>query len=145
MKIYVQPPDSNTNVDTILHISGDAEILRIKIALSGKAWGKKMDAKRLFKNAPFGSKLVIKNMDLAGLEFPPGEKTSLWVSSTEFDWSVHKSDNQEEGSISTNDLSVLGITDWVLRAHILPVQDSTQATIRWVAIPTPLADLSRNS
>ena len=82
------------NVVTILHVSGDGDVLRTKIALAGKAWGKKMDAKRLFKDAPPGSKLVIKNLDVAGMEFPPGEKTSLWVPSSEFDWSVNKSNNQ---------------------------------------------------
>ena len=68
--------DKVQNVATIAHVSGDGEITRIKLAMAGKPWGRKMDAKRLFTEAPSGSKLVIQHLDVTGLEFPPGEKTN---------------------------------------------------------------------
>ena len=129
------------NVATILHITGDGEISRIKIAICGKEWRRKFDATRLFKNAPRGSKLVIKNLDVAGLEFPPGEKHCLWVPSSQFDWAVNRGNNKEDGALSRDELQALDIGEWVLRVHVEINRNPTLATLRWVAIPLPVADL----
>ena len=76
------------NVSTILNVNG--EVTAVRLAMSGKPFARKLDAKRLFTGAPEGSKLTIKHLDVVGLEFPPGEKTSLWVSSTNFDWAINR-------------------------------------------------------
>ena len=86
---------------TILHVTEDGDISRAKIAMSGKTWSRKFDAKRLFSNAPQGSKMVIKNFDTTVLEFPPGEKHSLWVPSSQIEWT-----------------RLAGITDWWLRVQV---------------------------
>ena len=56
------------NVATQLHVGDDGGIIRVKLAMAGKPWAKKMDAKRLFSGVPAGSKLVIQQLDVSGLE-----------------------------------------------------------------------------
>lgn len=135
--------DRTQNVTTILYTGDEGQILRTKLALSGKAWSKKVEASRLFSVAPAGAKLVIKKLDVASLEFPPGEKVSLWLSSTDFDWTVNKTNNREGGGFADTELDEMGISQWSICAHIVVNPDPTIATLKWVAIPLPVGDLSR--
>ena len=130
------------NVSTVLYVSDEGQILRTKLAMSGRAWSKKLDATLLFDDAPAGSRLVIKNLDVRGLEFPPGEKTSLWMSSTEFEWSINKTNNKEGGSFTGQELIDMGILQWSIRVHVIANTDPTIATLRWVAIPVPVEELT---
>ena len=133
--------ESVQNVTTVLNVGEDGHILRTKLAMSGKSWGKKMDARRLFTGAPPGSKLVVKNLDVSGLEFEPNEKTSLWVPSTSFDWYVNKTNNQSDGSFTTEELTEMSIGEWSLRVHVGVTAEPTNASLKWVAIPLPVNQL----
>ena len=133
--------DRTQNIITILHVSEDGDITQAKLAMCGKAWSRKMDGKRLFRNAPRGSKLMIRQLDPAGIEFPPGEKTSLWIPSSEVEWTLNKGNNRGDGVFTSEELSDLGITDWVIRVHISVTDDPSVAKTRWGAIPVPVAEL----
>lgn len=130
------------NVATQLLIGDDGGILHVKLALAGKSWGKKMDAKRIFVGAPAGSKLVIDHVDLSGLEFPPGEKTSLWIPSSEFDWKINKGNNRDQGTYTSEELVEFGITGWCIRVHVEVNKNSTTATLKWVGIPRSATELN---
>ena len=66
----------------------------------------------------------------------------MWISSREFDWSVQKTNNKEQGSYNQDELEGFGITDWSLRVHIEVNEDPTVATVRWVGVPIPVVDLN---
>ena len=135
--------DRVQNAVTVFHISEEGEITRVKLTLCGKDWSRKFDARRIFVNAPRESKMVLKNLDVAGMTFPDGEKHSLWVPSNQFDWQINKSNNKEQGTYTQEELKGFGITEWCLRVHILVNKTPTFATARWVAIPSPVEDLAR--
>ena len=118
------------NAVTIMHVTEEGEISRVRLALCGKDWSRKFDARRLFVNTPRGSKMVLKNLDVAGMTFPDGGKHSLWVPSTQFEWRINRSNNQAEGVYTQDELRDLGITEWCLRVHILVSPTPTIATAR---------------
>lgn len=134
--------DKTQNVSTLLHVSDEGQIIRTKLAMAGRAWSKKLDATRIFEDAPAGSRLVVKNLDVGGLEFPPGEKTSLWMSSADFEWGLNRTNNKDAGSFTHEELSDMGIGQWSIRVHIIANSDPTIASLKWVAIPLPAGELN---
>ena len=130
------------NVSIILNVNGEGEVTAVRLAMSGKPFARKLDAKRLFTGAPEGSKLTIKHLDVVGLEFPPGEKTSLWVSSTNFDWAINPTNNRDQGSLTEGEMLAAGIGEWSIRVHVEFNKDPIIATLKWVAILKPVEDLS---
>ena len=85
---------------------------------------------------------AIKHLDVVGLEFPPGEKTSLWVSSTNFDWAINRTNNRDQGSLTEGEMLAAGIGEWSIRVHVEFNKDPIIATLKWVAILKPVEDLS---
>jgi hypothetical protein len=134
--------DKTQNIATVLHVNDEGQIIRTKLAMAGRPWSKKLDASRLFSDAPAGSRLVIKNLDVSGLEFPPGQKTSLWMSSSEFEWSLNKTNNREGGSFTSEELVSMDIPQWSIRVHVVANSDPTIASLKWVAIPLPAGELN---
>ena len=129
------------NVVTVCHVTEEGKISKTQLTLCGKSWGRKLDAKRIFAKAPSGSKLVIKNLDVSGVEFPAGAKSSLWISSNDFDWKINRSNNKADGTFTEEELAGMDISDWVIRAHIVVNEDPYIADVRWTAIPMPSIEL----
>ena len=88
---------------------------------------------------------MVTQLDVSGLEFPPGEMTSQWVSSTDFHWYINKSNNQNNGSFTTQELSDMEISQWSIRCHVGVNEDPTVASLKGLFIYLMIQEGDRGS
>ena len=66
----------------------------------------------------------------------------MWVPSSQIEWTINKSNNQDDSAYTTEELRRAGITEWSLHVNVHVSSSPDLVNIRWVAIPRPVENLS---
>ena len=103
------------------------------------------DANTLFPSAPTDHKIVLKR-DLELFKFVPGTNYTEWLNSTYLGAKIYRSwlgTGATSDEVWPDDVNAYGYDEFLLRAFVLPMEDTRLAEVALVAIPVTPDGFSR--
>ena len=128
------------SIVSLLEIGAEGQITLSKVGVTGPRETKKIPARQLFPLAPDAARIRMKP-DWRAFDFPPDRTISEWLSSSNREWSVMKTNNRNGGIYDVGDYKDIGISDWSCRLVVNPTADPGEASMDLVAVPRPKGDL----
>ena len=140
------PPDNHSVVVNVAKIEeGRVREIGIKLVDHPKRPHLVIQASRLFPNCPPDKNLTIRR-DYSLMHFPPGSLASTWTPASHYElsfWGKWVNNTRDSTPATPEETESWGLTDFMLRAYLVPHVDPRLASIELVAMPVSVEDFKK--
>ena len=129
-------------VATVLRINEDGEPVDATLLANKRASNVKIHVTRLFPDCSNPHSRIWLRWGWDAFEFAPGSNFSNWVKASDLGMKIMKTNNKDDGLHESDVWEDMGVTDFVIRLVVTPVESVDEVEVRAVALPLPLEKLS---
>ena len=140
---YIPEHHRGVWVTTVLPLDDYGQPREAFLSVFREPQNHKFRARKLFAQAPEEANIRLTELNYHAFEFPPSANCSNWVSSSDLNMTVMKTNNfTKDGLYDCGEWSTIHVSDVSFRLVVTPTDDVNKAYVSLVAVPRKLTEMS---